>query len=589
MPNQITTAQQSAITHHKGACLVLAGPGSGKTFVITHRVASLITQFQVPGEQILVITFTKAAAMEMEKRFHNLRPQDHPWFGTFHSCFYYILKQSYTSVPSRFITTEEKRSILREICDSCLDFEDSMELEDVERILGLYMNNGLSGKYVPEYADLSTAKLRNIYVLYHKALNSYGYMDFDDLMLRCYELLKNNPEIQKRWQQQFSYILVDECQDMNVLQYEILKLLAGTEGNVFMVGDDDQSIYRFRGARVELMQRFLEEYKPVRVINLDWNFRSTGGIVESCKLVIGQNKNRFAKEIQAFSEKKSGVSVKAFPLKRDMHQFLFDSFQAKEPGLLSNSAIIYRTNKELRSMAYRFRRMGIAYQSKEDLKSIFDEEWYLDVEAYFKLGLGSRDRQYILRVANKPNRFIKREQLVNFTYLPSSLSQAVKHINSMRPYLAIKYIWSGIGYGRWLERQLDKDTDQWDAICEQMEEISMEMKQFATLEDWILHVEEDRLQQKGQRKAADNGEGVHLLTMHASKGLEFEEVYLLEVNKGKVPKGSKLTLDELEEERRLFYVAMTRAKSNLYLCYLEGIRDHTLMPSDFILPILGQK
>ncbi|MBR2036904.1 MAG: ATP-dependent helicase, partial [Lachnospiraceae bacterium] len=191
------------------------------------------------------------------------------------------------------------------------------------------------------------------------------------------------------------------------------------------------------------------------------------------------------------------------------------------------------------------------------------------------------------RVANKPNRFIKREQLVNITRLPQPLEVAVKHIRTMRPYLAIKYIWSGIGYGRWLERELGMDTEQWDVICEQLEEITQEMKRFSSLEAWLEHVEEDRLRQKALQKPKEQTEGVQLLTMHASKGLEFDTVYLLDVNKGKVPKGAKLSAEELEEERRLFYVAMTRARKQLYIYYVRGTRDHTLQPSVFLEPMLG--
>ncbi len=589
MPNQITKAQERAIKHHKGACLCLAGPGSGKTFVITNRVVHMVQELHIPSEHILVITFTKAAAMEMEERFQKILPDEHAWFGTFHSCFYYILKNSYTSIPNRFISTEEKHRILREIFDEVLGQEGEIAFEDAERLLGLYMNNGLSMQHMPQCADMRAEQLKDIYRKYHKALIEYGFMDFDDLMLRTYQLLKENAEVRARLQEQFQYILIDECQDMNVLQYEIIKLLSGGDKNVFMVGDDDQSVYRFRGAKVELMQRFIEEYTPVTQIHLDINFRSTAGIVEASGKVIAQNKKRFAKKIHANNKDKSGLHIDSFELRHDMYEAVLESLQKAENDALSQSAIIYRTNQELRSMAYKLRQKGIPYISKEDRKSMFDEAWYLDVEAYIRLGLGSLEREYILRVANKPNRFIKREQLLNITRLPQPLEVAVKHIRTMRPYLAIKYIWSGIGYGRWLERELGMDTEQWDVICEQLEEITQEMKRFSSLDAWLEHVEEDRLCQKAMQKpkSKEQTEGVHLLTMHASKGLEFDTVYLLDVNKGKVPKGAKLSAEELEEERRLFYVAMTRARKQLYIYYVRGTQDHVLQPSMFLEPMLG--
>ena len=190
---------------------------------------------------------------------------------------------------------------------------------------------------------------------------------------------------------------------------------------------------------------------------------------------------------------------------------------------------------------------------------------------------------------------------MSFSYLPEPLGQQVKHISNMRPYLAIKYIWSGIGYGRWLERQLGTDTDQWDDINEQLEEITQELKGYVNLEDWLKHTEDDRaLQVSVQRErmqkekrfkelgedASEKSGGVNLLTMHASKGLEFDTVFLMDVNKGKVPKGSKLSAEEMEEERRLFYVAMTRAKKKLHICYVKGAKDHMLQPSVFIEPLL---
>lgn len=590
MPDQITKAQESAIIHHKGACLVLAGPGSGKTFVITQRLVHMVRELGIPGEQILVITFTKAAAMEMEARFKACLPDVQPWFGTFHSCFYYILRNSYSSIPARFISAEEKTHILSEICQQVFRPDFDIAIEEVERILSLYMNNGLSMRNMPEYADVTAEQLKQLYQRYHTALMGMGYMDFDDLMLCCYQLLKDQREIRKRWQQQFRYILIDECQDMNVLQYEIIKLLTGPERNVFMVGDDDQSVYRFRGARVELMQRFIEEYKPVRQLQLDVNFRSTGDIVDSSLKVISCNKNRFVKKLKAkaASDKQESVHIKSFALRKDMYDAVFDGLQKADIPSSQECAVIYRTNQELRNMAYKLRRKGIAYYAGEDRKSIFDEDWYLDIEAYIRLGLGSVNRQDILRVANKPNRFITREQLVRTCGLPDSLDRCVKHIGTMRPYLAMQYIWKGIGYGRWLERSLDRNTEQFDAIEEQFHEISREMKDFGNLEDWLAHVEQDRRKQKENQKPtySDQKKGVQLLTMHASKGLEFNTVYLLDINKGKIPKGTRLSDQELEEERRLFYVAMTRAKRHLHMYYVEGEKDHALQPSVFLEPLL---
>ena len=588
MPNQITKAQERAIKHYKGACLCLAGPGSGKTFVITKRVVHMVQELHIPSEHILVITFTKAAAIEMEERFQKLLPDEHAWFGTFHSFFYYILKNSYTSFPNHFISTEEKFQILHQIFGETLGQSAEIPYEDAERMLALYINNGLSMKYMSQCADINEEKLKEIYQRYHRALINNGFIDFDNLMLLTYQLLKENIDVRERWKKQFQYILVDECQDMNVLQYEIVKLLAGKEQNVFLVGDDDQAVYQFRGARVELLQRFVEEYEFVEQIHLDINFRSTEGIVKASQKLIAQNQKRFAKKVHANNGDSGGLVIKNFEFRHGMYEMVIEELQKADKDDLSSCAIIYRTNQELRRMAYKLRQSGILYNAKEERKSIFDENWYLDVEAYIRLGLGSINRQDVLRVANKPNRFIKREQLINIVKLPETLKAAVKPICNMRPYLAVKYIWNGIGYGRWLERELYSDKEKWNMICEQLDEIVQDTKHFSTLDAWLEHVEEDRFQQKSiqKRQRYEQSQGVNLITMHASKGLEFDTVYLLDVNKGKVPRGSKLSAEEIEEERRLFYVAMTRAKKKLHIYYVSGTKDHTLQPSVFLETIM---
>ncbi len=524
----------------------------------------------------------------MEERFRNILPDEYAWFGTFHSFFYYILKKSYLSIPNRFISTKEKQHILHGIMNEVLMPGTEVEYDDVERMLSLYMNCGLSMQQIPQSTGILDKQLKEMYHRYHRALVENRFMDFDDLMVITYQLLKENPELRDALHKQFSYILIDECQDMNVLQYEIIKLLAGPDKNVFMVGDDDQSVYRFRGARVELMQRFVQEFEPVTQINLDTNFRSTAGIVKASQRVIAENHNRFAKSLKAYNTEKEGLIMKAFVCRDDMFEEVLEGLGKAEEDVLNNCAIIYRTNQELRRMAYKLRQRGIAYQAKEESKSIFDEAWYLDVEAYILLALGNRERQYILRVANKPNRAIKREQLLHVSGIPFELEHAVKPLSKMRPYLAIQYIWNGIGYGKWLERKLINDTEKWTVLCEQFEEMVQEMREFSSLEEWLEYVEADRFKQKVVKKSTLDGKpkGVQLFTMHASKGLEFDCVYLLDVNKGKVPKGGRLSIEEIEEERRLFYVAMTRAKKQLHIYYVKGTKDHMMHPSIFIEKIM---
>ena len=591
---KITKAQEKAITHKDGPMLVLAGPGSGKTFVITERVKYLIEEHLVNSQNILIITFTKAAALEMEHRFHELLPGQYPKFGTFHSLFYNILRNSYKNFPSRFITNDEKKRLVGQIVSERMSDESEIEIdiEEALKSLSLYMNQGLKSEGITESLDINPEQLSEIYNSYHQRLMKERMLDFDDILVMCADLLRNNINIRKNYIKQFQYILIDECQDMNRVQYEIIKLLTSKEKNVFMVGDDDQSIYRFRGAKVGIMQEFTKEYTPVLKIELDINFRSTTHIVNSSQKVIAINKNRFAKNVTANSKVATGVYMEAFNSKIQMHNKVFSYCKAKPMEELSDIAIIYRTNQELQAMAYKLRREKIPYITKEDDKSIFDSEWYRDVEAYFYLATGNRDKKYVVRIGNRPNRFLKREQLLNFSFLPDVLLQAIVHLKSMKPYLAFKYLLRGIGYLKWLERQYDCKIEEYEAILEQIAEVEEDLKSFDSIREWLEFVEIDRLEQqeniKKSKNISKNEVGIRLLTMHASKGLEFETVFLLDLNQGKMPKGTDLNIEELEEERRLFYVAMTRAKGQLYLLYLNSIEGNTIKPSIFISPLLEE-
>ncbi len=585
MLNSFTQPQLDAVTHHKGPCLVLAGPGSGKTRVITHRVAHLISQRQISPHQILTITFTKKAAIEMQERFLSIMPKSQVWFSTFHACFYQILKHSYPSFPNTFISPKEKQRILQTISNDIFSKKDSIPSSNIEKTLSLYLNHMFQAETIPLHPDITEEHLKVIYEQYVFALKQRNLLDFDILLTDTYSLLKEHTQIRLRWQKQFQYILIDECQDMNLIQYEIVKLLIGEEHNLFMVGDDDQAIYGFRGSNVSLMKRFLEEYAPVKSIHLDVNFRSTQKIVESSQKVIQENQHRFHKMITSCCKENHGVNISAFVYKQDMFEYIVQTFRSAPTGNLSTSAIICRTNAEIRNWGRIMRKEGICYQSGEERLSVFDEEWYLDMEAYIKLGQGSRDISDILRIIHKPERNIYRNQLYQNNGLPDELYDTISKLKRMSPFLAMKYIWNGIGYGKWLERSLCYKKEIFQEISEQYQILLEEAKTYYSIEEWLMYVEEDR-QKYRQQSRQKTVHGVHLLTMHSAKGLEFETVYLPNINHGKMPRGFLITEEELEEERRLFYVAMTRAKRNLEICYIKGTEDHKLQPSVFLEPIL---
>ncbi|MCD8379268.1 MAG: ATP-dependent helicase [Lachnospiraceae bacterium] len=298
--------------------------------------------------------------------------------------------------------------------------------------------------------------------------------------------------------------------------------------------------------------------------------------------VIADNKSRFEKVIRPKDGVTQGVVIRSFQHKLDMNERIF-AFLREQPDL-NECAVICRTNRELGEMARRLRRENISYQMREAAKSIFEEDWYLDLEAYLKLGQGINDRKYILRIANKPNRFITREQIVNFSYPPASLAVQVKHLKGMRPALAMKYIWIGIGYGKYLKNALEREEGRYEEISEQYEEMTAEMERYPDVKEWFDYVESERqLQVKESRNKNNQPKtGVHLMTMHGSKGLEYDTVILPDLNEGRMPRGSHLSDEEIEEERRLLYVAMTRAKKALEIYYICGEEGHRKRPSMFL-------
>ncbi len=546
--NSFTKAQQSAISHFQGPCLVLAGPGSGKTKVITHRVAHLINEQKIPPEQILTITFTKAAALEMKERFLLLQPNSNAIFATFHSCFYHMLKNSKANFPQRFVTIKEKKKIIREIINSkSLALEQNL-LEEAEHLIGLYINQFFRIDKLPLNTEIPKDMMPNIFAEYQSELKKLKVTDFDMLLVDMYHLLKDNKDIRAFWQKRFPYILIDECQDMNLIQYEIVKLLAGESKNVFMVGDDDQSIYGFRGSDVSLMKRFLEDYSPVRELLLETNFRSTQGIVEASQKIICENSHRFSKDVNAYNEKNEGISIKTFTFKDDMYRYVTGCLQNAPETVLSQTAIICRTNQEASFWCHIMRQNKISFRGQESTKSIYDSSVFRDIEAFMRENA---------------------------------------HMQSMRPYLALKYIWNGLGYGKWLGKILQNDSTLFEEAKDLYDSFLEESKRYVSFELWLKDIEEERNTPDNETAHKQKKQGIQIITMHAAKGLEFDTVYLPDINKGKMPRGFLLDEATIEEERRLLYVAMTRAKKNLEIFYIKGTEGHQKQPSDFLKPILN--
>ena len=598
MKDSFNKGQLRAIEHFKGPALVLAGPGSGKTRVITYRTKHLIENYGVNPSNILVITFTKAAAMEMKQRFLAMTERKYVTvsFGTFHAVFFGILRHAYGYSADNIIKEEQKNRFFKEeISHMNLEIED--ESEFIQNIVGEISRVKNERKNILEYNALScdTKSFQKLFQKYDSMLKRQNQIDFDDMLVYTYELLTQRKDILRAWQDKFQYILIDETQDMNQLQYDIMKLLAAPRNNLFMVGDDDQSIYRFRGAKPEIMLGFEKDYPQSECILLDTNYRSRKQIVESALKVINHNDNRYEKEIKAFRTEGQPVVTALFDNQQDEYACMIEKilYYHKQGGKYSDIAVLCRTNRQPGTFAEKLMEYNIPFQMKDAIPNLYDHWIAKNVMTYLKLGKGSNKRSDLLQVLNKPLRYISRECLeheiiswdVMLQYYEEkpwmcdrieTLQYDLKMLKNMNLYGAIHYIRHVIGYEQYLRDYALDHKLKVEELLEVLEEIQESAKGYDTLEEWQNHINEYAANLEKQQRDREKQDGVILCTMHSSKGLEFPIVFIPEANEGITPYQKAVLKEEIEEERRLFYVAMTRAKELLYVFSIKE-RFHKAM------------
>lgn len=598
-------AQTKAICHKNGPAMVLAGPGSGKTLVITRRVEYLIKKYGVRPEQILVITFTKAAAKEMRERFARITKEDRfpVTFGTFHGIYYGILKWAYRMNASNIFSEEEKMMLLREVIAGMeLEIEDEKEfLQGIASEIGQIKNNRLS---LEEYesSNCSDQMFCQIYEEYERRRKLLKKIDFDDMLVLCYELFQKRPDILQLWQKKFQYILIDEFQDINQVQYDVIRMLALPENNLFIVGDDDQSIYRFRGARPEIMLGFSKDYPNAKSIILDVNYRSTKAVVSAARRVIERNKNRYQKEIITVNEQGDNVHIQEVRHPVEESHYVREQIakavtEGTEP---SQIAVLYRTNTEPRALVETFMEYHIPFQMKEHLPNLYEHFIGRDFQAYMRMALGGRDRGDFLMIMNRPNRYIGRDSVdrgeISFENLRKyymekdwmvdridQLEVDLKVISRMTPYAAIQYIRKSVGYDLFLNEYAIKRKMKLEDLQELIREMEERAKEFKTIEEWFAHIEkyteELRLQAVTR---TENRNAVSLMTFHAAKGLEYDTVFIIGANEDVTPYKKAELPEEMEEERRMFYVAMTRAKKHLTISYVREKNGKAMEQSRFL-------
>lgn len=589
--------------------LTLAGPGSGKTAVITGRVYNLIRNCGVTPSSILVVTFTRAAAREMKERFLRLAGPKAAGvtFGTFHGVFYGILRQVYRIGGENILSEDRRRALIRELIQAYVrDIEDETDLMDsISREISTIKNGRIELKNYYS-ASCSRENFQKIYQGYQQTLKKKRLLDFDDIMLYCYELFLKRPDILSLWQKKFQYILIDEFQDINKLQYDIVRMLAKPEDNLFIVGDDDQSIYRFRGAMPEIMLNFRKDYPEARQVLLNVNYRCSRPILRQAMKVIGNNEQRFKKELTAAKQDGPPVHLRTFENPEEELSHLMEELSgAKEKGQdLSGTALLFRTNIGSRPAVEKLMEYNLPFQMRDSLPNLYEHFIARDIMAYFRIICGSRSRSDFLQVMNKPNRYISREALyetqVSFEALYSfyeekewmcdrieRLERDLHVMKDMLPFAAVNYIRFAVGYEEYLRSYAEYRHIRPEELYEILNEVQDTTRGFKSFADWFSHVEEYSQQLKEQSQQLKlRGDGVTVSTLHSVKGLEYDTVYILDVNEGNIPYHKAQQESEIEEERRMFYVGMTRARTNLYIYSVRERHGKKQESSRFVEEIL---
>lgn len=652
-------AQREAVTWGEGPLLLLAGPGSGKTFTITNRILYLLEQ-GVPPEKILVITFTKEAAVSMQRRFRRMSDKFYPVnFGTFHSVFYHILQESGGFRHLKLLSDSEKKNLLFPILKQFARQSEETTLqaqfrEDAAKILAaisFYKNTGEPDRAASKMPLCWRDSFREIFAAYCGAAQRAEGMDFDDMLFACRQMLERREDVRNYWQNRFSHLLIDEFQDINFTQYEIIRLLAPKHHSIFAVGDDDQSIYGFRGSRPDIMRRFTEEFGAGRLL-LNLNYRCRKEIIDASLAVISENRERFPKKLQAAQRVQgvgnaqadesvqsslhvqqdvrgvrqdavvgdtagtgeSAVTVRAFRDREEESGYLAErlrKWRERHGEDEERCAVLFRTNASMQAAAVRLRRGGIPFLMKERPKSIYEHFIVKDIMAYLLLAQGDWKREHFLRIMNRPVRYIGREAVGEgrtikemIQYYDDSccteeqrrriqeglelLQRQLVCLKTMPPGLAVTYILKAVNYESYLRTLAVGQRERSEEWEELLDWLKTDAAGFQSVKAW-LEAQTAYTAGLGKRPRGseeEGGEKIRLMTVHAAKGLEFHTVLIPDCNERMFPHGNMPDKEQVEEERRLFYVAMTRAKESLELLYLVGDSQRSRLPSRFLNPLL---
>lgn len=613
--NKLNENQKNAVLHINGPCMVLAGPGSGKTRVITYRILNLVLNNNINPKNILAISFTKASSMEMKNRalsLSNDRRLNSVNYGTFHSVFFRILRFFEKYELDCILDEKNKKFAIKGILKN-LNIENA---EDEDTILGVineisYVKNELMDKIDFDSEILTSDEFCRVYNMYEEYKESIKKIDFDDMLIKTYNLLKQNKQILDRVRSAYRYILVDEFQDINKVQFEVIKLIASPNNNIFVVGDEDQSIYGFRGSRPDFLLEFEDYFKGSKKYVLDINYRSKKDITDIANKLIQNNENRYEKSIKCDREHKGIVKYINTEDAEEEAKFIAKDILSKCEDNCTNYddfAVIYRTNIQSRALVDAFMDMHIPFVVRDSIVTIYDHWVARDLLAYLRLGIDTTLNEDWIRIINKPFRYISKDSiklasedrdfigaLINKANLHpkqvktlNDLEIDLSYLKTLSPKNAISYIRTSLDYDRYVLDYCSNRNIKPTGLIEILNELESSSTHFKTINEYLEHIEKVKSEIIESRNNK-NSEGVIFTTMHSAKGLEFPYVYIIGANEGTIPHEKSYDIEDdkkrkeaIEEERRLLYVGITRAQDELYISSPKNKYGRKVFQSRFI-------
>ena len=587
---KLNETQAAAALHHEGPALVLAGPGTGKTAVITARVSALTEKYGVPPSGILVITFTRAAAAEMESRYRERAEGRGVTFGTFHSVFFRILRERYKFESGDILREGARIRLLSEIvarlypdvpCETGF-------LQELLSEISLVKNNG---------TDLAKYKSKNgrvhfqtVLARYDEAVRRSRKLDFDDMLVLTKRLLTEEPDVLREYQEKYRFIMVDEFQDINRLQYDIVRMIAEPERNLFIVGDDDQSIYEFRGAAPDIMLSFPKDYPGAKIFRLERNYRSVPEIVKASGNLIRHNRERYEKSLKPEQKSPGRILYGRMKSEKEESEAVLSAIrEAVKAGVpYEDIAVLFRTNSGTTGILGALTAAGIPFFTRDQIPNVYRHYSVKPLFGILNFAAGHTSRKNFLQFMNCPVRYFRREDLTSENVDLAALKRAYREdparsfmaekveelelqlslLRRMKtPYAKINYFRIGMGYDEYLRENAGEKGLQADELLGILNEVQDSAREYATLDGWyeFIAAYTRKLEDRENRGGDASKDRVTVATYHASKGLEYHTVILPDLNERVIPHEKALAEGKLEEERRLFYVAVTRAEKDLRL------------------------